>query len=60
MIMDAATETGFITVDDQGERIGTGKDGCKGFLKWLIPLPVRRPLTKVFRDGMESIRQYAE
>jgi hypothetical protein len=24
----------------------------------MIPLPVRRPLTKVFRDWMESIRQY--
>jgi hypothetical protein len=32
---DAATETGFIKKDEKGERIGTGEEGCKGYLKWL-------------------------
>jgi hypothetical protein len=35
LIMDAATETGFIKKDEKGELIGTGEDGCKGYLKWL-------------------------
>jgi hypothetical protein len=35
LIMDAATETGFIKTDEKGKRIGTGEDGCKGYLKWL-------------------------
>jgi hypothetical protein len=35
LIMDAATETGFIKLDEHGKRIGTGEDGCKGYLKWL-------------------------
>jgi hypothetical protein len=33
--MDTATETGFIKKDEKGERIGTGEEGCKGYLKWL-------------------------
>jgi hypothetical protein len=36
LIMDAATETGFIRKDEKtGERIGTGEEGCKGYLKWM-------------------------
>jgi hypothetical protein len=27
--------TGFIKKDEKGEPIGTGEDGCKGYLKWL-------------------------
>jgi hypothetical protein len=34
-IMDAITETGFVAVDDKGVPVGTGIDGCKGFIKWL-------------------------
>jgi hypothetical protein len=33
LIMDAATETGFIQLVD-GVRVGTGIEGAKGFLKW--------------------------
>jgi hypothetical protein len=33
--MDAATETGFIRLDKKGKPIGTGEEGCKGYLKWL-------------------------
>jgi hypothetical protein len=36
LIMDAATETGFIKKDEKtGELIGTREEGCKGYLKWL-------------------------
>jgi hypothetical protein len=35
MIMDAATETGFIETDKDGKRVGTGREGCRGSLKWL-------------------------
>ena len=35
LIMDAATETGFIKLDENGKRVGSGEDGCKGYLKWL-------------------------
>jgi len=34
MIMDAAAQTGFIQVNDKGERIA-GEGGCTGFLRWL-------------------------
>jgi hypothetical protein len=35
MIMNAAMRTGFIKIDENGQRIGTGLDGCEGFLMWL-------------------------
>jgi hypothetical protein len=34
-IVAAIKETGFIQKDEKGELVGTGKDGCKGFIKWL-------------------------
>jgi len=34
LIMDAAVETGFVQLDEQGKPIGSGKEGCKGYLKW--------------------------
>jgi hypothetical protein len=34
MIMDAAQQTGFITIDEHGKRIA-GEGGCTGFLRWL-------------------------
>jgi hypothetical protein len=35
MIMNAAMRTGFIKIDENGNRIGTGVDGCEGWLMWL-------------------------
>jgi hypothetical protein len=35
MIVDAIHETGFVGKDGQGNPIGTGDGGCKGFIKWL-------------------------
>ena len=35
MIMNAAMRTGFIKIDENGNRIGTGVDGCEGYLMWL-------------------------
>ena len=32
--MQAAQETGFIRKNDEGEMIGTGEEGIKGYLKW--------------------------
>jgi hypothetical protein len=34
-IVAAIKETGFIRKNKKGEPVGTGKDGCKGFIKWL-------------------------
>jgi hypothetical protein len=34
-VVAAIQETAFVTKDDQGNPIGTGVDGCKGFVKWL-------------------------
>jgi len=34
-IYDACVETGFIEIDEKGNRIATGKGGSKGWLKWL-------------------------
>jgi hypothetical protein len=34
-VVAAIQETGFIVKDDQGNLIGTGEGGCKGFVKWL-------------------------
>jgi hypothetical protein len=34
-IWEAAIETGWLTVDDEGKRVATGEGGVKGFLKWL-------------------------
>lgn len=35
MILNAAMRTGFIKIDENGNRIGTGVDGCEGYLMWL-------------------------
>jgi hypothetical protein len=35
MIMNAAARTGFVKIDESGNRIGTGVDGCEGYLMWL-------------------------
>jgi hypothetical protein len=35
MIMNAAVRTGFIKIDENGNRTGTGVDGCEGYLMWL-------------------------
>jgi hypothetical protein len=35
LIMEAAVETGYIDKDADGNLIATGRDGCKGWLKWL-------------------------
>jgi hypothetical protein len=35
MIMDPAGETGFITLNEKGERI-PGEGGCTGFLRWPV------------------------
>ena len=32
---NAAVRTGFIKIDENGNRIGTGVDGCEGWLMWL-------------------------
>jgi hypothetical protein len=32
--MDAAVETGFVKKDEKGNVIGSGIEGCKGYLKW--------------------------
>jgi len=32
--MDAAVETGFVKLDEQGKPIGSGIEGYKGYLKW--------------------------
>jgi hypothetical protein len=32
--MTAAVETGFVTLDEKGQPIGTGREGCLGYLKW--------------------------
>src|SRR5271157_1826050 len=34
MILSAAARTGFIKSDENGKRIGTGLDGCEGYLMW--------------------------
>jgi hypothetical protein len=34
MIMNAAVRTGFITIDQNGNRVGSGRDGCEGYLMW--------------------------
>ena len=34
LILQAALETGFIRKNDEGEMIGTGEEGIKGYLKW--------------------------
>ena len=34
LIMDVATETGFIKINEQGVREATGVDGCLGYLRW--------------------------
>jgi hypothetical protein len=34
-VVAAIQETGFVGKDDQGNPIGTGEGGCKGFIKWL-------------------------
>jgi hypothetical protein len=34
MIMNAAMRTGFIKIDENGQRIGTGLYGCEGYLMW--------------------------
>jgi len=34
-VSNAITETGFVTVDDKGNPVGTGEGGCEGFIKWL-------------------------
>jgi hypothetical protein len=35
LIMEAAIETGFPDKDANGNPIATGRDGCKGWLRWL-------------------------
>jgi hypothetical protein len=34
-VVAAIQETGFIIKDENGNLIGTGEGGCKGFIKWL-------------------------
>jgi hypothetical protein len=34
LIIDVATETGFIKVNEQGVREAIGVDGCLGYLRW--------------------------
>ena len=34
LVMEAAAETGFVSKDEHGEVIGTGREGVKGYLKW--------------------------
>jgi hypothetical protein len=33
-IMNAAARAGFMKLDENGKRIGTGIDGCEGYLLW--------------------------
>jgi len=34
MIMNNAARAGFMQVGEDGKRIGTGTDGCDGYLLW--------------------------
>jgi hypothetical protein len=34
-ILNAAARAGFMKLDENGKRIGTGEDGCEGYLFWL-------------------------
>jgi hypothetical protein len=33
--MNAAARAGFMKLDENGKRIGTGEDGCEGYLYWI-------------------------
>src|SRR5580658_8119982 len=35
IILNAAARAGFMRLDEHGKRIGTGEDGCDGYLFWL-------------------------
>jgi len=34
MVINAAVRTGFVKIDEHGNRIGTGLDGCEGYFMW--------------------------
>ena len=34
MIINNAARAGFMALDEDGKRIGTGVDGCDGYLLW--------------------------
>jgi hypothetical protein len=42
--MNAAARAGFMKLDENGKRIGTGVDGCEGYLLWVA---VNEPKTYV-------------
>jgi hypothetical protein len=44
LIMNAAARAGFMKLDENGKRIGTGVDGCEGYLLWVA---VNEPKTYV-------------